>query len=240
MFINFFCEGIWSNYFILSSEISLPPIKSLIKPSSYVCYENRNFAISSADPVLLSSPHPSVASQPASAESSFEERPSDVFYMNQILDLDLSGVMPAGSMAPNTSISNGINNIPTAYIKEPPTPYTTDVDEDGADGMADLVSTNSSLNSSDKEEKKLYPCQLCDKKYSTMTNIYRHVRAQHNYFLCSLCMNMFEMESDLKEHIHVCPKMDEKKPQCSVCMQYFSNSWSLTRHVKIHVTAGEW
>lgn len=93
---------------------------------------------------------------------------------------------------------------------------------------------------SDKDDKKIYPCLLCDKKYSTMTNIYRHVRAQHNCFLCSLCMNMFKWESELKEHIHQCPKSDVKKPQCRVCMQYFSNSWSLTRHIKIHISAGEW
>lgn len=73
-----------------------------------------------------------------------------------------------------------------------------------------------------------------------MTNIYRHVRAQHNCFLCSLCMKMFGHEAELKEHIHKCPKSDVKKPQCVVCMQYFSNSWSLTRHIKIHVSAGEW
>lgn len=165
----------------------------------------------------------------ASIEPTFDERPTDNFYMNQILDLDLSNVLTDGAMAMTPS-----------YMKAT-TPYNHDVDDDVADAVHDLVSANSSSSlSSDKEEKKIYPCQLCDKKYSTMTNIYRHVRAQHNYFLCSLCMNMFKLETDLKEHIHKCPKSDVKKPQCSVCMQYFSNSWSLTRHVKIHVTAGEW
>lgn len=91
-----------------------------------------------------------------------------------------------------------------------------------------------------KDEKRSFPCIMCDKKYSTMTNIYRHVRAQHQRYLCSLCMNIFICESQLKEHINICPKSNAKKPQCIVCMQYFSNSWSLTRHIKIHVTAGEW
>lgn len=91
-----------------------------------------------------------------------------------------------------------------------------------------------------KDDKRSFPCLLCDKKYSTMTNIYRHVRAQHQCYLCSLCMNIFKCEEQLKKHITICPKSNAKKPQCIVCMQYFSNSWSLTRHIKIHISAGEW
>lgn len=222
-------------------EISLPPIQSLIKPSSYVCYDNRSFVMQQQQtvPMVMASPQQLPSSQPTSIDSSFEEKPADVYYINQIQEMDFSNVMSADAMTPNALHTSGGIATPM-YIKEPATPYLTDVEDDLVDSMNDMASANSSLNNSDKEEKKLYPCQLCDKKYSTMTNIYRHVRAQHNFFLCSLCMHMFELESDLKEHIHVCPKMDERKPQCSVCMQYFSNSWSLTRHVKIHVTAGEW
>lgn len=91
-----------------------------------------------------------------------------------------------------------------------------------------------------KDDKRSFPCALCDKKYSTMTNIYRHVRAQHQCYLCSLCMNFYKCEDELKNHITICPKSNAKKPQCNVCMQYFANSWSLTRHVKIHISAGEW
>lgn len=124
-----------------------------------------------------------------------------------------------------------------------------DASDEPSDGVlvseGDIIggdSVTSALNGNalDKDDKKIYPCLLCDKKYSTMTNIYRHVRAQHNCFLCSLCMNMFKWEKELKEHIGQCPKSDVKKPQCRVCMQYFANSWSLTRHIKIHVSAGEW
>lgn len=108
------------------------------------------------------------------------------------------------------------------------------------DAIGENTSNTINGTTADKDDKKIYPCMLCDKKYSTMTNIYRHVRAQHSCFLCSLCMNMFKKEIELKEHIHQCPKSDVKKPQCRVCMQYFSNSWSLTRHIKIHISAGEW
>lgn len=164
-----------------------------------------------------------------SAEPTYDERNSDMYYMNHVMDMELNNVLPEGQLALNST-----------YISTS-APYLHETDDDLGDGLHDIVSANSSSSfNSDKEEKKIYPCQLCDKKYSTMTNIYRHVRAQHNYFLCSLCMNMFQLEIELKDHMHRCPKSDVKKPQCSVCMQYFSNSWSLTRHVKIHVSAGEW
>lgn len=211
----------------------MPPIKSLIKPSSYVCYENRNFTSTPLPNTVPLLPSPQSQNVPSSStEASFDERPSEVYYMNQMHDLDLSNVLP-----------DTTRNIHPTYVNVPATSYAIhDADEDVViDGITEIASANSSSSlNSDKEEKKIYPCQLCDKKYSTMTNIYRHVRTLHNFFLCSLCMNMFPLESDLKEHIHRCPKSDVKKPQCSVCMQYFSNSWSLTRHVKIHVTAGEW
>lgn len=125
--------------------------------------------------------------------------------------------------------------------------FAYDVNDEPTDieavGDTDTIGDSSATlngNACVKDDKKIYPCLLCDKKYSTMTNIYRHVRTQHNCFLCSLCMNMFKLESELKEHIGQCPKSDVKKPQCRVCMQYFANSWSLTRHIKIHVSAGEW
>lgn len=216
-------------------EIPLPPIQSLIKPSSYVCYdyENRNFALTPAMPLgpMLSSPQPPQHTMTAPVEPSYDDRNGDMFYMNHVMDMELSQVLPDGPLAMNSTFMT--TSTPYLHLE-------TDDDMMG-DGMHDIVSANSSSSfSSDKEEKKIYPCQLCDKKYSTMTNIYRHVRAQHNYFLCSLCMNMFHLETELKDHMHRCPKSDVKKPQCSVCMQYFSNSWSLTRHVKIHVSAGEW
>lgn len=205
----------------------LPSIKTIIKPSSYVCYENHPYnATNSYYP--MSSPNNNMA--------------------NSLLDHSnhLNG-------SPNFQSSNSLLNLDDTLSAETESNDLLSY-EDEAERLGKILNTsNESIasdmliytntvthNGNDKDEKKVYPCRLCDKKYSTMTNIYRHVRAQHNCFLCSLCMKMFEHEAELKEHIHKCPKSDEKKPQCVVCMQYFSNSWSLTRHIKIHVSAGEW
>lgn len=200
------------------TEISLPSIKNIIKPSSYVCYDSRAYA---ATLVGLPSPYARTHIDHAVQDQSLR-------LGSKILNLDEPCTVAAAH-------PSDIDPFGTSFEEE---------DDDhlrSADGnVAGVVYSNSLLPTSDKEEKKIYPCQLCDKKYSTMTNIYRHVRAQHNYFLCSLCMKMFGLEPELKEHIHKCPKSDVKKPQCIVCMQYFSNSWSLTRHIKIHVSAGEW
>lgn len=96
-----------------------------------------------------------------------------------------------------------------------------------------LVATPSdAVNAKDKaNKKKSYRCEICDKKYATMTNIYKHMRS-HDLYLCSLCMKTFSQEHEIKEH--KCPQGSVKTPQCLVCFKYLSNSWSLTRHMKIH------
>lgn len=195
----------------------LPSIKTIIKPSSYVCYETYQYNMG---------PSYYPASSPTNVYSSIMDQAS-------------------GSEASNYGNSS-ILNLDDTFSTETEFTEFMGYDDDSKElGKASSESGASSSmansqNGIEKDEKKVYPCGLCDKKYSTMTNIYRHVRAQHSCFLCSLCMKIFELESELKEHMSKCPKSDEKKPQCSVCMQYFSNSWSLTRHIKIHVSAGEW
>lgn len=198
---------LFSNYGACDSrayrtEISLPSIKTIIKPSAYVCYENRPGGGLQLDSTYEHSN--GRHSDGHAAAHRFESR---------ILNLDEPFPFAVAPPAHSAELFGSFD------------------EDDGPVGA---------FVAAEKDEKKVYPCQLCDKKYSTMTNIYRHVRTQHNYFLCSLCMNMFQLEAELKEHIHKCPKSDVKKPQCVVCMQYFSNSWSLTRHIKIHVSAGEW
>lgn len=205
------------------TEIMLPSIKTIIKPSSYVSYENHPYNSATYYPV----------SSPTSTYNSMADQPN--------------------YDTPNYSNSS-LLNLDDTFSTETEFNELLGYEDDGEKSGKTLNTSNESIESDsialfpnsanqngiDKDEKKMYPCRMCDKKYSTMTNIYRHVRAQHSYFLCSLCMKMFEFEAELKEHIHKCPKSDDKKPQCIVCMQYFSNSWSLTRHIKIHVSAGEW
>lgn len=205
----------------ITAEIMLPSIKTIIKPSSYVCYENHPYT---------STPYYS------------EPSPNHIYG---------SLIEPPNNTDETSNYANSILNLDDTFSTE--TEFNDLMSYDDTDKIGNILNTSNESNTSEsisnfsssqngveKEEKKVYPCRLCDKKYSTMTNIYRHVRAQHSCFLCSLCMKMFNEEFELKEHIHKCPKSDVKKPQCVVCMQYFSNSWSLTRHIKIHVSAGEW
>lgn len=208
-FINPFFSRITIDFI---TEILLPSIKTIIKPTSYVCYESRPFTINDSHFVT---------------SNINENRTNDV-----ILNLD--------DVLSTASQFNDLSSYDTNDADGQPDKYLNTSNESNESDSFSTCSNAMTTNSSEKDDKKIYPCLLCDKKYSTMTNIYRHVRAQHNCFLCSLCMNMFKWENELKEHIHHCPKSDVKKPQCIVCMQYFSNSWSLTRHIKIHISAGEW
>lgn len=195
----------------------LPSIKTIIKPTSYVCYENRSYESTSSLEYATTSN-----------------------YMNSSYCYT-SGI--AGTSSTDSSAGT-LLNLDASISNVQQFNELINYDDDDVEQFGKLSNTSNECIVADPItgiiEKKVYPCKLCDKKYSTMTNIYRHVRTQHKYFLCSLCMNMFELETELKEHISQCPNSDDKKPQCSVCMQYFSNSWSLTRHLKIHVAAGEW
>lgn len=202
----------------------LPSIKTIIKPSSYVSYENHPY---NATNMYYQGSSPSmILSSLIDHTNNLNE--GSQFSSNSLLNLD-------DTYSTETEFNDIVGN-------EDDTEKLEKVINTSTDSIASDIQlySNSTQNGIEKDEKKVFPCRLCDKKYSTMTNIYRHVRAQHNCFLCSLCMKMFEHETELKEHIHKCPKSDVKKPQCVVCMQYFSNSWSLTRHIKIHVSAGEW
>lgn len=206
------------------TEILLPSIRTIIKPTSYICYENRSYE---------------------SPLSQYSNISSSTNYMGSAFDYVNGMSSSPGPDSINIPSNNTLLNLDDSVSTT--SQHTEAVNYDDEDAEQSLSASNenltqdaSSFPNSTQFEKKVYPCKLCDKKYSTMTNIYRHVRAQHKLFLCSLCMNMFDSHFELKEHIHKCPKSDEKKPQCIVCMQYFSNSWSLTRHLKIHVAAGEW
>lgn len=208
---------------ITSIEILLPSIKTIIKPSSYVCYEYRPTAMSAAPDFFPNTIETKLNTHALDDELLNQEETTNHFETDPFTNLtqfdDLLAYDANDEATENLTLSSEI--------------FETDVIGENANSVL-------TGNATDKDDKKIYPCLLCDKKYSTMTNIYRHVRAQHNCFLCSLCMNMFKWENELKEHIHQCPKSDVRKPQCRVCMQYFSNSWSLTRHIKIHISAGEW
>lgn len=199
----------------------LPSIKTIIKPTSYVCYENRSYESS-----------PSL------------EYATTSNYLNSSYGHSSGGGIP--STLSTDSSAGTLLNLDSSISNVQQFNELIHYDDEDVEQFGKLLNASNECTATDPItgavhcEKKVYPCKLCDKKYSTMTNIYRHVRAQHKYFLCSLCMNMFELETELKEHINQCPNSDDKKPQCSVCMQYFSNSWSLTRHLKIHVAAGEW
>lgn len=216
------------------TEIMLPSIKTIIKPSSYVCYESHPYHLTAAAPSYYSVSSPTNTYNSMIDQTTFSET-SNYASNSSILNLDdtFSTETEFNDMMSCDDDPDKMDKLLIASGDS----NATDSQRLEAGGSGGITQNGGCI---EKDEKKMYPCRLCDKKYSTMTNIYRHVRATHSCFLCSLCMKIFNHEAELKEHISKCPKFDFKKPQCGVCMQYFSNTWSLTRHIKIHVSAGEW
>lgn len=139
---------------------------------------------------------------------------------------------PANAAA-NAAVANQSGLVsPTSFDNggQRPAATVTLVDDDDTGGG--LGGGGGGVGGGRSGKKKVYHCEVCDKKYATMTNIYKHMRS-HQLYLCSLCMRTFPQEHQIKEH--KCPQGSVKTPQCHVCFKYLSNSWSLTRHMKIHV-----
>lgn len=205
-------------FIVVFVEIMLPSIQTIMKSTSCFQYNVRPITrtdVYSSEPVTLTS------GPIARNEIDLVESSTGITCLN--LDANPSNCSPLSESLSGDSSDEkceSSNKAPLSDIS-----ITCSADSPGTDG---------------KDDKRSYPCSMCDKKYSTVTNIYRHVRTQHQRYLCSLCMKIFKSEELLKKHITICPKSNAKKPQCVVCMQHFSNSWSLTRHIKIHISAGEW
>lgn len=156
--------------------------------------------------------------------------PPPHLHTGPIMQTARTGVHSAPVSSTNSANSNGssASASASAFDGSRPAASVSLVDDD------DLHSGNgggSGGASGRSTKKKVYHCEVCDKKYATMTNIYKHMRS-HQLYLCSLCMRTFPHEHQIKEH--KCPQGSVKTPQCHVCFKYLSNSWSLTRHMKIH------
>lgn len=130
---------------------------------------------------------------------------------------------------PDKIASPEIGTIESKLIKSENIDDSSSISNDNNNSI--IMMSSSACSKEIANKKKIYHCDLCKKKYATMTNIYKHMRS-HNLYLCSLCMKTFSQEHEIKEH--KCPHGSVKTPQCSVCFKYLSNSWSLTRHMKIH------
>ncbi|KAJ8667876.1 hypothetical protein QAD02_009539, partial [Eretmocerus hayati] len=81
----------------------------------------------------------------------------------------------------------------------------------------------------------LIPCKLCGKKFSQKSNLQRHmiVHKDERPFTCTSCDASFKIKSNLKEHIDMIHS-DGASYSCSLCDKKFARKYRLTLHLNKH------
>lgn len=83
---------------------------------------------------------------------------------------------------------------------------------------------------------KPYSCQLCNTRFSKMSNLNRHMFLHNDQrkYRCSVCSKRFNSQQSLDEHKAV--HSDLKTFQCNLCEKVFKTSTLLKRHTLTHST----
>ncbi|XP_077335965.1 zinc finger and BTB domain-containing protein 21 [Lithobates pipiens] len=82
------------------------------------------------------------------------------------------------------------------------------------------------------ENKEVYPCRLCNVKFTSFLEQGNHERMCRNATLCPYCSLRFSTPEQKNEHE---PKCEYKKLTCLECMRTFKSSFSIWRHqVEVH------
>ena len=79
-----------------------------------------------------------------------------------------------------------------------------------------------------------YKCELCDKSFSQVDNLKRHIHKVHEDYKCDLCSNSFSSRQTLKRHINRVHE-GSKDYKCDSCGKSFSKIYKLkTHHHTVH------
>lgn len=87
---------------------------------------------------------------------------------------------------------------------------------------------------------KSYECQLCQKRYTSQTNLDRHVRVTHHNekkHMCQECGKSFSQLAILRQHHAV--HMTERNFECDVCHKAFKLKEHLRLHQMRHLPSSE-
>ena len=65
--------------------------------------------------------------------------------------------------------------------------------------------------------EKQFECLVCKKVFISKQNLFLHMKTHTDVFQCSICVNKFDSEDKLKEHMEKEHKENDIKNQCTIC-----------------------
>lgn len=170
---------------------------------------------------------------------SYEEERNSVISSNKDREISLP---PVGSLMKIVSPPNYNNYTSMHFFDLTPTDDTFELvnHQDPADlsstsqievsEIEQLLTTNETTLSPDVVK---FVCKVCCRKYATKLTLEKHLRT-HDLYLCITCDKIYDTRNDMEEH-ECFKKRNKTRPlHCNICLKLLSNSWSLTRHMKIH------
>ena len=138
---------------------------------------------------------------------------------------------------PNTN-SNICNEKPMDIIIGKYEKETNEFDINNRDGNSnDLPVENYGENNSlEEKSKQLFKCEDCNKSYTALNTLRKHVQSVHEGIkhLCDTCNKSFTVLSNLKKHIkevHENVKRVKKLQKCEICEKTFPGG----SYLKIHI-----
>lgn len=86
----------------------------------------------------------------------------------------------------------------------------------------------------DDVEDEAHICEVCNKDFSTRTNLLRHMNTHDGVkpYRCDVCGNCFTQNGSLKQHMHI--HTGDRPYQCEFCDRGFTQAKSLVFHMRRH------
>ena len=85
------------------------------------------------------------------------------------------------------------------------------------------------------EQKPVYVCKICELKFSR--TCFEHHMTRHSRekpYMCKECKIPLTDKIDIR--LHIVKHSEEKTHKCTTCSKTFKTSYTLEKHLKIHVT----